>query len=174
MNEQKTMPKPTRLAIVPGSFDPMTLGHRSVVERASRMFDRVIVAIMINAEKKGTFSFAERKRIAELTVGDLPNVTVITATGYLADLAAALRACAIVKGVRNTEDFVYEQEMAIFNHNRNPLTETVYLPAYGEMCAVSSTAVRKMLLEGEDTSAVLASAAEEYILSLTRGEEEQK
>ena len=120
-----------KTAIIPGSFDPMTLGHRDVVERALKLFDRVIVAIMVNPDKKGRFTFAQRKKIAELTLSDLPEVTVLTADGYLADLAAALKAVAIVKGVRNTEDFEYEQDMAVFNHDRNPVTETVYLPAYG-------------------------------------------
>lgn len=157
-----------RTAIIPGSFDPMTLGHLDVVKRASGLFDRIVVAIMVNEEKAdtGMFSFAERKRIAELTVGDLPDVTVITAGGYLADLAGAMDACAIVKGVRNTEDFEYEQKMAFFNHDRNPRTETVYLPSYGDVTNISSTKVRKMIESGEDTEGLLAPAAAEYIRSI--------
>lgn len=155
-----------KIAIVPGSFDPMTLGHKNIVERALGLFDRVVVAIMINPEKTGRFSFAERKKIAELTVGQLPGVTVLTAGGYLADLARALGAVAIVKGVRNVEDFEYEQDMAEFNHNRNPDCETVYLPAYGEAVEISSTLVRRMIDEGEDLSEVLDGAAIEYIEGL--------
>lgn len=163
------MTKKLRTAIVPGSFDPFTLGHRDLVSRAARLFDRVVVAIMVNPDKTGTFSFAERKKIAELTVADLPGVRVITAQGYLADLAAALGAAAIVKGVRNTEDFEYEQEMAVFNHGRNPQTETVYLPAYGDFRLISSTTARTILQNGGDTSAFLAPAAAEYIASLGKG-----
>ena len=155
-----------RTAIIPGSFDPMTLGHKNVVERAVKLFDRVIVAIMINPEKQGKFSFAERKKIAELTLGEFPQVTVITADGYLADLASALKAVAIVKGVRNTEDFEYEQNMAVFNHDRNPVTETVYLPSYGEISDISSTQARALIDSGAPLGGVLAEEAIEYIESL--------
>lgn len=155
-----------RTAIIPGSFDPMTLGHKDVVQRALKMFDRVVVAIMINPDKKGCFSFAERKKIAELTLFDIPEATVITADGYLADLATALKAVAIVKGVRNADDFVYEQEMAEFNHNRNSVTETVYLPAYGDNALISSTAVRCAMDNGDSLEGLLAPEAIEYIKSV--------
>lgn len=154
------------IAIVPGSFDPMTLGHRNLIERAAKIFDQVIVAIMINSDKKGHFSFAERKKIAELTLSGMNGVTVITADGYLADLAAALRASAIVKGVRNSDDFAYERDMAFFNHDRNPLCETVFLPAYDEMTEISSTFARELLDAGMPTDAVLAREAAEYISGL--------
>lgn len=157
-----------KTAIIPGSFDPMTLGHRDVVERATKLFDRIIVAIMVNPDKKGTFSFSERKKIAELTLSDLPTVTVITADGYLADLAAALKAVAIVKGVRNTEDFEYEQDMAVFNHGRNPVTETLYLPAYGNVADISSTYARALIEENSDLFGVLAPEAIEYIKELKK------
>lgn len=157
-----------KIAIVPGSFDPMTLGHKDVVERAAKIFDRVIVAIMINPDKKGRFSFAERKKIAELTLADIPQATVITADGYLADLAAALKAVAIVKGVRNTEDFEYEQEMAAFNHDRNPVTETVYLPAYSELAEISSTYAKKLIDAELPLDGVLSLAAIDYIKELIK------
>lgn len=157
-----------RIAIVPGSFDPMTLGHKDVVERAAKLFDRVIVAIMINPDKKGRFSFAERKKIAELTLADIPQASVITADGYLADLAAALKAAAIVKGVRNTEDFEYEQEMAVFNHDRNSVTETVYLPAYSELADISSTYARKLIDDDLPLDGILAAEAIEYIKELNK------
>lgn len=157
-----------RIAIVPGSFDPMTLGHKDIVERASKLFDRVIVAIMINPEKSGRFSFAERKRIAELTLADIPQASVITADGYLADLASALKAVAIVKGVRNAEDFEYEQGMAAFNHDRNPITETVYLPAYSDLVDVSSTRARELIDAALPLEGVLASDAIEYIRGLDK------
>ena len=155
-----------KIAIIPGSFDPMTLGHRDIVERAAKLFDRIIVAIMINPEKVGRFSFSERKKIAELTLADIPQATVITADGYLADLAAALKAAAIVKGVRNTEDFEYEQDMAVFNHDRNPVTETIYLPAYANLADISSTFARKLIDEKLPLDGVLASDAIKYIEEL--------
>ena len=159
-----------KTAIIPGSFDPMTLGHRDVVERALKLFDRVIVAIMVNPDKKGRFTFAQRKKIAELTLSDLPEVTVLTADGYLADLAAALKAVAIVKGVRNTEDFEYEQDMAAFNHDRNPVTETVYLPAYGDMVDVSSTFARNSIDSGEYPDNLFSPSVAEYIKGIIADE----
>jgi pantetheine-phosphate adenylyltransferase len=146
----------------------MTLGHKDVVGRAIKLFDRIIVAIMINPDKKGKFSFAERKKIAELTLAEFPQVTVITADGYLADLASALKAVAIVKGVRNTDDFEYEQDMAIFNHDRNPVTETVYLPAYSGLADVSSTYARKLIDADLPLDGVIASEAIEYIKELKK------
>lgn len=159
-----------KTAIIPGSFDPMTLGHRDVVERALKLFDRVIVAIMVNPDKKGRFTFAQRKKIAELTLADLPQVTVLTADGYLADLAAALKAVAIVKGVRNTEDFEYEQDMAVFNHDRNPVTETVYLPAYGDLVYVSSTFARSSIDSGEYPDNLFSPRVAEYIKGIIADE----
>lgn len=157
-----------RTAIIPGSFDPMTLGHKDVVERSLKLFDRIIVAIMVNPEKKGSFTFSQRKKIAELTLAEYPQVTVLTADGYLADLASALKAVAIVKGVRNTEDFEYEQDMAVFNHDRNPVTETVYLPSYGELSNISSTYARSLIESGMPLDGVIAPEAVEYIESLGR------
>lgn len=154
-----------RTAIIPGSFDPMTIGHKNIIERSSRLFDRIIVAIMVNPDKKGFFSFAERKKIAELSLADIENVTVMTADGYLADLAAALGACAIIKGVRNADDFEYEQEMAAFNHDRNPHCETMYLPAYGDMSDVSSSLVRRAACE-EDALRLIDRNAAQYIREL--------
>ena len=159
-----------KTAIIPGSFDPMTLGHKDVVERALKLFDRVIVAIMVNPDKKGRFTFAQRKKIAELTLSDLPEVTVLTADGYLADLAAALKAVAIVKGVRNTEDFEYEQDMAVFNHGRNPVTETIYLPAYGDMVDVSSTFARNCIDSGEYPDNLFSPSVAEYIKGIIADE----
>ena len=157
-----------KIAIVPGSFDPMTLGHKDIVERATKLFDKVIVAIMINPAKVGKFTFAERKKIAELTLSDVPRASVITADGYLADLAAALNAVAIVKGVRNVDDFEYEQEMAVFNHNRNPITETVYLPAYSELAEISSTYTRKLIDEDLPLDGIVASEAIDYIKEIIK------
>ena len=156
-----------RIAIVPGSFDPMTLGHKDIIKRALKLFDKVVVAIMINPSKVGTFSFLQRKKIAEITLKDLKNVTVITADGYLADLAAALNAVAIVKGVRDICDFDYEQEMAIFNHNKNDVTETIYLPAYGKNVDISSSLARKLIAGGESLEGVLPADVVEYIKSIS-------
>ena len=153
-----------RTCIIPGSFDPMTLGHRNVVERACRLFDRVVVAIMYNEAKKGRFSYEDRLEAARLTLKDLP-VEITVKDGYLADFAAEIGACAYVKGVRNAADLAYENNMAEFNIRRNPYCETVYLPADAGLSEISSTEVWRRLRNGEDVSAFLAPEAEAYLRS---------
>ena len=149
--------KKLTVAVVPGSFDPLTLGHRNVIVRCAALFDRVVVGILINPDKKGMFTMEERKAIARLTLADLPNVTVETDSGYLTDFAERMGASIIVKGVRTSVDFEYEQKMAYFNRARNPKIETMYLPADQTMTEISSTAVRDKLFRGEDLTGLLHS-----------------
>ena len=131
-----------KICVVPGSFDPFTIGHLDIVERASKMFDKVYVAIMVNINKTGTFDLATRKKIAEVSCGDLPNV--ITAEGLLVDLCSALGACAIVKGVRNVNDYAYEADLADINRHLAPV-DTVWLPARPSLSFISSTFVRELI-----------------------------
>lgn len=132
-------------AIIPGSYDPMTLGHLDVVRRASSLFDRVYVAVMINSEKKYTFDIETRRKIAEATCLGLDNVIVVSDEGYLVHLAARLGCKVIVKGIRNIKDYEYEAEMAKFNHSLYPDAETMFLPCSKEYAEVSSTLVREAL-----------------------------
>ena len=134
-----------RVCIVPGSFDPFTLGHLDVVKRAAKLFDKVYVAIMVNSQKKGCFDFAQRKRIAELSCAGLESVDVITADGLLCDLARGLGACAVVKGVRDAQDSTYEINMARMNSFIHKNFETVLLPASPELSFLSSTFVRDLI-----------------------------
>ena len=154
-----------RIAIVPGSFDPMTLGHLDIIKRAADLYDRVIVAVMINDAKKYTFSMEERTEIARLTCKDIENVEVISDAGLLADLAKRVGACAIVKGVRDEKDYEYEKEMALYNAKKNPQAETVLLPCDPALAQVSSTVVRERLAKGEDISDIVSQNAIEYILT---------
>ena len=137
-----------RIAIVPGSFDPMTLGHLSVVIKAAGIFDKVIVAIMNNSEKRCTFSLAERKEIAQKTCESIENVRVVTADGLLVDLARAMGARYLVKGVRNSVDFEYEQNMAKMNKELAPEIQTIYLPADTGLEVISSSFVRELMKNG--------------------------
>ena len=154
-----------RTAIVPGSFDPMTLGHLDVIKRAASLFDRVIVAVMINEEKSYTFSMEERLEIARLTCGGINNVSVISDRGTLISLAQREGACAIVKGVRNEADFEYEEKMARYNSEKDQSIQTVILFCKRELSEVSSTEVRKRLAAGEDVSDLVAEEAVGYILN---------
>ncbi len=144
-----------KTCVIPGSFDPFTLGHRDMVVRAARLFDRVYVAIMINTEKKGMLDFATRKALAEVSCADIPGVTVITAEGILCDLCTALGADAIVKGARDTSDFAYEKQLADINRRICPGLETVLLTARPENECLSSTFARDMIKYGRPLDGIL-------------------
>ncbi len=154
-----------KACIVPGSFDPFTLGHLDVVARAAKLFDKVYVAIMVNPEKKGCFDFRQRKLIAEASCVGISNVSVITADGLLADLATALGACAIVKGIRNGADLDYENSMAEANRFLAPEVETVFVPAKAEYSFISSTLVREMMKHERSLVGVMHTGAIKLILS---------
>lgn len=144
-----------KTCVIPGSFDPFTLGHRDMVVRAARLFDRVYVAIMINTEKKGMLDFATRKAVAEVSCADIPGVTVVTAEGVLCDLCTALGADAIVKGARDTSDFAYEKQLADINRRICPGLETVLLTARPENECLSSTFARDMIKYGRPLDGII-------------------
>lgn len=152
-----------KIAIVPGSFDPMTMGHINIIERAALLFDKVYVAVMINDAKSYMFSSEQRTAIARLSLMHLSNVEVVFSDGMLADLAAELGACAIVKGIRDENDYHYEFEMARYNYRRNPKAQTVFLPCDEGAREISSTAVRTKIEDGGDISSIVSPNALSYI-----------
>lgn len=147
------------IAIIPGSFDPMTLGHVDVVERAAKMFDEVVVAVMINPNKQYRFTVAEKIKLAECSCAHIPNARVISDGGMLIDLVDKTGACAIVKGVRTLKDFRYEQTMAYWNRAHNPKAETLYLPCDKSFARLSSTLVRRRLEERKSLDGLLSPSA---------------
>ncbi len=151
------------IAIVPGSFDPITNGHIDIVKRASELYDVVYVAVMINDQKQYLFSIEERKCIALAALESMDKVSVISSDGMLWQLAKELCADALVKGYRNNADYEYEQEMAKFNAEHYPDARTVLLKASEELTQLSSTAVRKMLSGGEDVSSLMPQKAAELV-----------
>lgn len=163
-----------RIALIPGSFDPLTLGHVNIIERASKMFDKVFVAVMINdsakydsslSSKKYMFSMEERLEIARLSLSHIENVEVIARTGMLIDLVDEISATAIVKGIRNSADLEYEMIHARWNKEHNPRAETLFLPADESLTQVSSTEVRRIIESGEldRLGAIVAAPAVEYV-----------
>ncbi len=151
------------VAIVPGSFDPITNGHIDIVRRAAELYDTVYLAVMINDQKQYLFSLEERKQIAEAALADMNNVCVISSQCMLWQLAGELCADALVKGYRNDTDYEYEQEMAKFNAEHYPDARTVLLKADEGLCNVSSTEVRARLSKGEDIDALLPNGAAELV-----------
>ena len=147
------------VAIVPGSFDPITYGHIDIAKRAAALYDTVYLAVMINDQKKYTFSIEERERIAKRALYGVDNVYVISSKGMLWQLAKELSADAIVKGYRNQVDYDYEQKMAQFNDEKNPFAKTVLLEANEKYYCLSSTVVREKINNNESLEDMLPRAA---------------
>ena len=141
-----------KIAICPGSFDPVTNGHLDVVRLAASLFDRVIVLVAVNSEKKGLFTVEERCDLLRRVTADLPNVTVDSDGGLLADYARRKGADAIVKGLRAMSDFEYEFQMALTNRKLNPAVETVFLTTTADYMYVSSSLVKEVARLGGDIS----------------------
>ncbi len=160
-------------AIIPGSFDPMTLGHKQVIAAAAEIFDEVVVLVMHNdmtkyvkdaKVKEYAFDTDARVHIARLTCADIPNVRVETRGGLLIDAFDEFEGSAIVKGIRNEQDFAYEQIHAAWNLAHNPRARTLYLPADPAYAHVSSTLARERLAKGDNLSDIIAPDALAWIL----------
>ena len=134
------------IAIYPGSFDPITLGHLDIIRRAAACFDKVYVCVMVNCEKKQPMFTPERRlELIRHSVAHISNVEVENWSGLLADYARAKNAHILVKGVRNCADFELENQMARINQGICPGLETLLLPASAEFEHFSSTMVREMI-----------------------------
>ncbi|MDA0874221.1 MAG: pantetheine-phosphate adenylyltransferase [Bacteroidetes bacterium] len=142
----------TGLALYPGSFDPFTLGHLDILERACRLFDRVEVTIARNSEKSGFFPTDKRKALIEACSGHLDNVRVVVFDGLLADHAARSGASALVRGLRQVADFDYEFRMAFANRRLAPQVETVFLMPSEEHALITASIVREIHRYGGDVS----------------------
>src|SRR5213078_2104605 len=126
------------LAVYPGSFDPLTNGHVDIISRGTRMFDRVIVAILVNAEKAPLFTLDERVEIARAVFKEHPNVEVDTFDGLLVDYVERRRAQVIVRGLRAVSDFEFEFQMALMNQRLSPRIETVFMMPAEQYTYISS------------------------------------
>ena len=154
------------IAVCPGSFDPVTKGHLDIIARSSKMFDKVIVVVMSNVNKKNltSFSVPERMDMIRRSVADLPNVEVDYSEGLLAEYAAEKNASAIVKGLRAVTDFEYEFQMALANKKLNPEVETVFLTTSAETMYLSSSMVKQIASMGGDISDFVPEAIHSDIL----------
>lgn len=153
-----------RIAICPGSFDPVTLGHIDVIERAAELFDKVVVLVMSNSAKQSAFTVDERIDLIRKCV-KISNVTVDTYDGLLVDYAKKNNAAAIVKGLRAVSDFDYEFQQALINKSLYPKIETVFLPAKGDNMFLSSSMVKEVCrLNGDISPFVSKEILNEIIL----------
>ncbi len=142
--------------IYPGTFDPITNGHIDLVHRASKLFDRVIVAIAINPSKAPTFSLEERVALAEETLAGLNNVEVCGFEGLLIDVAQEKDATVILRGLRAVSDFEHEFQLAGMNRKMNPDIETLFLTPAEQYTYISSSLVREIASLGGDVSEFVA------------------
>ncbi|AKU96588.1 Phosphopantetheine adenylyltransferase [Labilithrix luteola] len=140
------------LAVYAGSFDPATLGHLDLIERAAALFDNVIVAIGVHPTKHPLFTAAERKHLIEQITAHIPNVTVDSFDGLLIDYCAGKNASVIVRGLRVTTDFEYELQIAHANADLRPQIDTIFLPTRTKHGFVSASLVREIASHGGDVS----------------------
>ena len=133
-----------KIAIYPGSFDPITSGHLNIIRRAANIFDRLIVCVMVNGAKAPLFSQDERVQMIRDVTSDIPNVEVDSSRELLAEYARKKGSCVIVKGLRAGSDFENEFSMAIINHKINPGLDTMFLTAEHQYMYLSSSTVKEL------------------------------
>ena len=139
-----------RIAICPGSFDPVTMGHLDIIRRASVLFDKVIVLVVVNPVKNTSFTPEERVELIRKSVEGIPNVEVDLYMGLLVDYVRSKGAVAIVKGLRAMSDFEYEFQMALINKKINPELDTMFLTASQKYTFLSSSVVKELAGYGAD------------------------
>ena len=133
-----------KIAIYPGSFDPVTSGHLNIIRRAANIFDRLIVCVMVNAGKSPMFTREERVDLIRRVTAEIPNVEVDSSTELLADYARRKGSCVIVKGLRASSDFENEFQMAMINHKINAELDTMFLTAESQYMYLSSSTVKEL------------------------------
>ena len=141
-----------KIAIYPGSFDPVTSGHLNIIRRAAKIFDKLVVCVMVNAGKNPMFSLEERVELISRVTRDIPNVEVDCSNELLANYAKRREIGVIVKGLRAGSDFENEFQMALINHKINPELDTMFLTAESQYMYLSSSTVKELGSYGVDLS----------------------
>ena len=141
-----------KVAIYPGSFDPITSGHLNIIRRASSIFDKLIVCVMVNSAKSPMFTQEERVDMIKRVTSDLENVEVESSSELLADYARRKGSCVIVKGLRAGSDFENEFQMALINHKINPSLDTMFLTSEHQYMYLSSSTVKQLGIYDVDLS----------------------
>jgi pantetheine-phosphate adenylyltransferase len=141
-----------KIAICPGSFDPVTVGHLDIINRSRKVFDHTIVAVLVNPDKHTSFTVEERIELLRRATAGMDDVEVVGFQGLLADYARMCNATAIVKGLRAMSDFEYEFQMALTNKKLNPNLETMFLTTSSENMFLSSSIVKQVAKFGGDIS----------------------
>ncbi len=161
-----------RIAVYPGSFDPVTSGHLDIIKRSAKLFDKIIVVVMSNYRKIGSYAFSveERVEFIKRCTKDIPNVSVDSYMGLLADYAKQKNAVAVVKGLRAVSDFEDEFQQALINKRLNGSTETVFMAADTEHMFLSSSMIKQVCMLGGDISLFIpAEISNDIIEKLKKG-----
>ncbi len=157
-----------RTAIYPGSFDPLTCGHVDIIVRGSTIFDKVIVAVLENIDKKALFSVDERVEMIRETFADRENVEADAFSGLLVDYSLSRGATAIVRGIRAISDFEYEFQMALMNRRLAPKIETVFMMPAEEYSYVSSRLIKEVAVLGGSVKGLVPAGVETKLIKKLR------
>ena len=160
-----------KIAIVPGSFDPVTNGHIDIIKRTSELFDKVYVGILVNSSKKPLFTVEERIELLKHVTRDIKNVKIESFSGLLVDFARKKKANCIVKGLRAVSDYEYEVQMALTNKQIAPEIETLFIPTNGLYSYLSSSIVKEVAKYGGDLSQMLPKEIIEVIQNKIGGKQ---
>ncbi|SDP59574.1 pantetheine-phosphate adenylyltransferase [Selenomonas ruminantium] len=161
-------------AVCSGSFDPVTMGHLDVFERASTMFDELIICVFRNVEKRGFFPVEQRVQLIEEAVAHLPNVRVMAFDSLITDFMAAQDAKIIVRGVRSVKDLEYEENEAYMIKHLNPEIDTVFLLTRPDLSYVSSSGVREVFRFGGSINGLVPACVEQAMLDRKKADGERK
>lgn len=151
-------------AVYPGSFDPVTYGHLDIIQRASRVVDELIVAVLINSSKQPLFAIEERVQMLKETTGQYSNVRIETFQGLTVDFARQAGAGVLVRGLRAVSDFESEMQIAQTNHSLDPHIDTMFFTTSLEYAFLSSTIVREVASYGSDVSGMVPAAVERKLI----------
>jgi pantetheine-phosphate adenylyltransferase len=143
------------LAVYPGSFDPITKGHIDVLERSSKIFDRIIIAVVHNLTKNAMFSLEERVEMIRQSSAHIPNIEIECFSGLLANYLIEKQACAIIRGLRTVTDFEYEMHMAMINRELIPEIDTIFITADKNYIFISSSGVKEAAMAGGNVEALV-------------------
>ena len=157
------------LAVFPGSFDPLTNGHVDIISRGARLFDRLVVAILVNAEKSPLFTTGERVEMTRTVFASMPNVEVDTFDGLLVDYVERRKAQVIVRGLRAVSDFEYEFQMALMNRRLNGKIETVFMMPAEQYSYISSRLIKEVFALGGRVQGLVPELIEERLREKVSG-----
>jgi pantetheine-phosphate adenylyltransferase len=165
------MTRASRIAVYPGSFDPLTNGHTDIIDRGAKLFDRIVVAVLTNAEKRPFFTVEERVETLREAFAGQGNVEIDTFDGLLIDYARARQATVIVRGLRAVSDFEYEMQMALMNRHLSADIETVFMMPAEQYTYVSSRLIKEVALLGGSVAGLVPPAVERRLATRAAGDQ---